>query len=240
MEQVRDMKTTNKNKLTTKNEITHSEKFDIGTVKDRIYELHKEAISHTLYAFERAVDIGKLLILTKENLPHGHYMKWVKENLTFISRATSNRYLAIATNEKILREKLGESLELKKAYNILPKKKPNQKIEKDDKKDIFFKAVADEHIQKRDDDKKEKHIEKLLIKGISIESTDKDFLSSRYTQREKELEEKERQLEEKERLFKERQEKQERLFKERQERLRKKAKELNQKKKLLTVSNLKN
>jgi len=234
------MNQNNKNKLTTKNEITHSEKFDIGTVKDRIYELHKEAISHTLYAFERAVDIGKLLILTKENLPHGHYMKWVKENLTFISRATSNRYLAIATNEKILREKLGESLELKKAYNILFEKKPNQKIEKDDKKDLFFKSVADDHIQKKNDSKKAKLIEKQLIKGIAIDTTDIEFLENQYTKKEKELEARELKLAEQERKFKERQKKLKRLFKERQERLRKKAKELNQKKKLLTVSNLKN
>jgi len=223
------MKTTNKNKLTTKNEITHSEKFEIESARDRIYELHKEVISHALYAFERAVDIGKILIQVKENLPHGHYMKWVKENLTFISRATSNRYLAIAINENVLREKLGESLELKKAYNILFEKKPNQKIEKDNKKDVFFKSVADEHIQKKNDSKKAKQIEKQLIKGIAIDTTDIQFLENQYTKKEKELEARELKLAE-----------QERKFKERQKKLRQQAKELNQKKKLLTVSNLKN
>ena len=223
------MKKDNKNKLTTKNEITHSEKFEIETARDRIYELHKEVISHALYAFERAVDIGKILIQVKQNLPHGHYMKWVKENLTFISRATSNRYLAIATNENVLREKLGESLELKKAYNILFEKKPNQKIEKDDKKDLFFKSVADDHIQKKNDSKKAKLIEKQLIKGIAIDTTDIEFLENQYTKKEKELEARELKLAE-----------QERKFKERQKKLRQQARDLNEKKKLLTVSNLKN
>ena len=94
---------------------------------------------------------------------------------------------------------------------------------------MFFKSVADDHIQKKNDSKKAKLIEKQLIKGIAIDTIDIEFLENQYTKKEKELEARELKLAE-----------QERKFKERQKKLRQQARELNEKKKLLTVSNLKN
>ena len=104
---------------------TKSDTVTVLTEEEAIREItegYKEFIKNSLLAFKNAVRIGRALSDIKDNKPHGQFIPWVKKNVPFISERTARRYLGIYKKQDYLREKLGETLELKKAYALLTKK----------------------------------------------------------------------------------------------------------------------
>jgi hypothetical protein len=89
---------------------------------DRIELLHKSILIMRTRSFEYGVMIGEELTKQRDELPYGTFIKWMKDNLPLISRSTANRYIRVYENQDELREKLGEHLELKKAYSLLSKR----------------------------------------------------------------------------------------------------------------------
>ena len=117
------MKTTSKNKNELKSK---SDTVTVFNEKDsiiKITETYKELVKYSLIAFKRAIELGEELQTVKDNKPHGAFIPWIKKNVPFISERTARRYMTIYNKQDILREKLGDNLELKKAYELLSEKK---------------------------------------------------------------------------------------------------------------------
>ncbi len=117
------MKTTSKNKNELKSK---SDTVTVFNEKDsiiKITETYKELVKYSLIAFKRAIELGEELQTVKDNKPHGAFIPWIKKNVPFISERTARRYITIYKKQDFLREKLGDNLELKKAYELLNQKK---------------------------------------------------------------------------------------------------------------------
>jgi hypothetical protein len=98
--------------------------FNIDESTEKAKDYYKQLVRNTLLAFKNAIGLGYELTLLKDHLPHGQFTKHLKENLNFISERTARRYMQIYDKREFLKEKLGEKLELKKAYKLLSEKKP--------------------------------------------------------------------------------------------------------------------
>lgn len=117
----------NKNELKSKSDTVTVFNSDNSVL--RITEKYKELVKNSLIAFKNAIELGEELQTVKDNLPHGQFTKWIEKNTPFISERTARRYITIYKKQNILREKLGDNLELKKAYELLSKK-PEKVINK--------------------------------------------------------------------------------------------------------------
>lgn len=102
---------------------------------ERINLLHKSILLMQIKSFEYGVMIGKELSEQKAELPHGHFIKWIETNIPSISRMTANRYLRVYENQDFLREKLGDSLEINRAYKLLSK--PQKTINPKNKNEVL-------------------------------------------------------------------------------------------------------
>jgi hypothetical protein len=142
---------------------------------ERINLLHKSILSMQLHTFEFGVMIGKELSEQKAELPHGQFIKWIETNIPSISRMTANRYLRVYENQDFLREKLGESLELNRAYKLLSN--PQKTINPKNKNDVL-KSKIDNHLLDSIKLHKQKvtHAKKNLLKGKPINKIEKKLL----------------------------------------------------------------
>lgn len=143
---------------------------------ERIEILHKSILTMRLRSFEFGVMIGKELSEQKAELPHGQFIKWLETNVPTISRMTANRYIRVYENRDMLREKLGENLELKKAYNLLSKKK--EKAVNPQNKTEVLKDKLDEHLKNSINDNRKKiaAAKRKVLKGESLKITEKKLL----------------------------------------------------------------
>ena len=142
---------------------------------ERINLLHKSILSMQLHTFEFGVMIGKELSEQKAELQHGQFIKWIETNIPSISRMTANRYLRVYENQDFLREKLGESLELNRAYKLLSN--PQKTINPKNKNDVL-KSKIDNHLLDSIKLHKQKvtHAKKNLLKGKPINKIEKKLL----------------------------------------------------------------
>ena len=148
---------------------------------ESIKQEHLEFLTAKIYLFEKAISIGGKLLQLKSLLPHGKFMSYVKTNLPLISRATSNNYMTLSENEVELREKLGNDLELKKAYQYLRLKNNPTKTEK-----TLQKAIETNNTKL--DELKEKRkllgkAERRLSKGIELDEPDKTIAKTTFSER---------------------------------------------------------
>jgi hypothetical protein len=65
---------------------------DLGA---RINEAHRLAIGHAGKAIEQAIACGQLLLEAKANVPHGKWLPWLRDNVTFGERSAQG-YMRIA------------------------------------------------------------------------------------------------------------------------------------------------
>jgi len=142
---------------------------------ERINLLHKSILLMQINTFEYGVMIGKELSEQKAELPHGHFIKWIETNIPSISRMTANRYLRVYENQDFLREKLGDSLEINRAYKLLSK--PQKTINPKNKNEVL-KNKLDNHLLDSIKLHKQKvtHAKKNLLKGKPINKIEKKLL----------------------------------------------------------------
>jgi hypothetical protein len=142
---------------------------------ERINLLHKSILLMQIKSFEYGVMIGKELSEQKAELPHGHFIKWIETNIPSISRMTANRYLRVYENQDFLREKLGDSLEINRAYKLLSK--PQKTINPKNKNEVL-KNKLDNHLLDSIKLHKQKvtHAKKNLLKGKPINKIEKKLL----------------------------------------------------------------
>jgi hypothetical protein len=142
---------------------------------ERINLLHKSILLMQINTFEYGVLIGKELSEQKAELPHGQFIKWIETNIPSISRMTANRYLRVYENQDFLREKLGDSLEINRAYKLLSK--PQKTINPKNKNEVL-KNKLDNHLLDSIKLHKQKvtHAKKNLLKGKPINKIEKKLL----------------------------------------------------------------
>lgn len=142
---------------------------------ERINLLHKSILLMQINTFEYGVMIGKELSEQKAELPHGQFIKWIETNIPSISRMTANRYLRVYENQDFLREKLGDSLEINRAYKLLSK--PQKTINPKNKNEVL-KNKLDSHLLDSIKLHKQKvtHAKKNLLKGKPINKIEKKLL----------------------------------------------------------------
>lgn len=97
--------------------------FNLEDSTEKVKDYYKQVVRNTLLAFKNAILLGYELTMIKDNLPHGQFTKYLKDHLSFISERTARRYMQIYDKREFLQDKLGEKLELKKAYKLLSEKK---------------------------------------------------------------------------------------------------------------------
>jgi hypothetical protein len=68
---------------------------DLSDLAARINESHHLAMSHASKAMEQATACGEMLLETKAKVPHGHWLRWLRENVTFGERSAQG-YMRIA------------------------------------------------------------------------------------------------------------------------------------------------
>ena len=127
------MKPTSKNKDMGIEKRRTIDAFDIQKEVKEVISEHLTILNKTKEAFELAVKLGSRLVRIKENLPHGHFKKFIAENVEIISLRTSQRYMQIFFKQDELREKLGDALDISKATKYLSSQneKKKQKVEND-------------------------------------------------------------------------------------------------------------
>jgi hypothetical protein len=65
---------------------------DLGA---RINEAHQLAIGHAGKAIEHAIACGQMLLEAKAKVPHGKWLPWLRDNITFGERSAQG-YMRIA------------------------------------------------------------------------------------------------------------------------------------------------
>lgn len=86
------------------------------TPADEINSLDQQLTAMARTSLDLAIRIGMLLWQQKKSLPHGHWLKWIRANVTFSIRRV-DRYLMIYANRDQLR--LANVSNLSEAYALL-------------------------------------------------------------------------------------------------------------------------
>ncbi len=102
---------------------------DAEVVKE-ICTLHNEIISIFRTSLEKAIRVGELLDLQKEQLTHGDYTPWIENNLPFTVRTAQN-YVNLYKNKEILKNENVSCLS--SAYKLLSG--AGQLLEEDEKEE---------------------------------------------------------------------------------------------------------
>lgn len=71
------------------------------TTEQRINDLHKGIESLLHQGIEKAIEIGQLLSAKKEELNHGEFGTWIKDNLVFTDR-TARNYMKLFENKDMV------------------------------------------------------------------------------------------------------------------------------------------
>jgi len=91
----------------------------------------------------KVLRIGDLLVQQKQKLPHGHFTKWIEENLPFTTRTAQN-YMKVFLNKEHLKN---ENISLlSDAYNILklPRGQFNETGDEEEKRYFFTISIFSE------------------------------------------------------------------------------------------------
>ncbi|HMZ58132.1 MAG TPA: DUF3102 domain-containing protein [Leptospiraceae bacterium] len=145
---------------------------------DRIELLHKSILIMRTRSFEFGVMIGEELTKQRDELPYGTFIKWMKDNLPLISRSTANRYIRVYENQDELREKLGEHLELKKAYSLLSKR-TEKTVNSKSKQNVHRQHLDDKLRQSiREHKKKVSKAKRKALSGKPLLKTEQKLLLS--------------------------------------------------------------
>ena len=76
-------------------EITTEQSVSLADIGTEINDTHVQAILHASEAMKHALRCGDLLIKAKATAPHGHWLPWLRQNITFSER-TAQGYMRIA------------------------------------------------------------------------------------------------------------------------------------------------
>ena len=85
---------------------------------DEIAKLHGEIYGAFKTSLEKAIRVGELLTEQKQNLRHGEFTSWVKNNLPFTDR-TAQIYMRFYSERDWLKTEAVSVLNLKSAYRLL-------------------------------------------------------------------------------------------------------------------------
>ncbi len=83
---------------------------------EEIKELHNQIFCHVRMSLENAIRIGQLLTEQKEELEHGEFIRWIKENLPFTDRA-ARRYMGLWSERDTIKSE--NVSDLTSAYRLL-------------------------------------------------------------------------------------------------------------------------
>lgn len=95
----------------------------------KIVELHKEILNSLKMSLEKGIEIGHLLREQKDNLEHGKWLPWIKDNLPF-SDQTARNYIRLYDRKDEL--KIKTVLNLKDAYKLLNPPKADYDFDSDE------------------------------------------------------------------------------------------------------------
>lgn len=105
-------------------ELAIDQQFPIKSLVKKINNLHKGIFGAFKTSFEKAIEIGGLLIECKEKIPHGEWLHWMNVNLKFSQKTASNYMRIYKTREN---PKLVSLTNLWKAEQSLIEHKPKPK-----------------------------------------------------------------------------------------------------------------
>jgi len=134
---------------------------DLGA---RINEAHRLAIQYAGKAIEHAIACGQMLLEAKANVPHGKWLPWLRENVTFGERSAQG-YMRIAQKAKgnmrlaqqvpdRIRNGVADFTSLRSALHALATPRRNR-IEEFDAEMLAFQAHIDAVRSRRPDDPKD-------------------------------------------------------------------------------------
>ena len=144
---------------------------------EEIKRLHNEILGFGKLSLENAIRIGQLLTDQKEELEHGEFIRWIKENLPFTDRA-ARRYMELWRYRDTLKSE--NVSDLSSAYQLLvehklkeglpstPLKVPDSDGKETENKDNVKKAifVSDEKFNQLEVDLTIKKGEITFLKGV--------------------------------------------------------------------------
>ena len=130
------MKTTSKSLAKNETKSVANDAFDMKKETKEVVSLHLSIVNKSKQAFELSVKLGEKLVAIKEKLPHGHFKKFIANNVKIVSIRTAQRYMQFYFKQDELREKLGDMIEINKATKYISsqsdKKKNNIETDIDD------------------------------------------------------------------------------------------------------------
>ena len=81
---------------------------------DEIKELHQEIGGYLKMTLDKAIRVGELLLIQKENLKHGEWLPWIKENLPFSERLARDYMRFYDRREELKTANLADLTEARK------------------------------------------------------------------------------------------------------------------------------
>lgn len=92
----------------------------VADLAERINEAHGRAVEHAGKALDHALECGRMLLEAKRAIPHGGWLPWLRENVSFSER-TAQAYMRLAERpaaiERMRAE--GENLSVRDALKKL-------------------------------------------------------------------------------------------------------------------------
>ena len=88
---------------------------------EEIRKLHDEILGSFRRSLVKAIRIGELLTKQQENLRHGEFAGWVKDNLSFTDRTARNYMRLYRERDRLKTETISD---LRTAYDLLVEHKP--------------------------------------------------------------------------------------------------------------------
>ncbi len=148
----------------------------------KIAVLYNELIKQSYQAFLKAVELGEELVKVKDSLAHGQFQTWLNKNTPFISERTARRYMAVFTKQDFLKERLGENLGLKDAYDLLQEQKKGKSKNPKTLTDSESNAIIEQHEKDREKKKKDREeisrIRKRIRSGKQVKKEEQEKAKS--------------------------------------------------------------
>lgn len=147
-------------------------------VSNTFYEVQAEKFHQKKVEVARGViELGKILIETKEGLPHGEWLKFLNDDRVQFSSRTAQRYMKIAKDPQIVHGmNVLDSLSLNKLYTLAlaPDEVKEDVVNSKDKEDVEKKIKEYEEQVSQ---------EKLAKESLSIEEVKKRRIDPSETQK---------------------------------------------------------